>query len=712
MKKIRALWIAAAIAAAGAFFPSCTTVSKMLEGGMDQSYGEGGTIASSAPLMRAIKLRDYGRALSLIGQGIGKGEYVASPRDATPLELAAAHRRPELVRAIVDAGWFDQESAERALIRAAALEEGAIVDYLIGKGCTVGSSFALYALAFETPTHGVLSLFLRAPHRSYDVNKFGNAYGTANPGPFLAQAALNGYPDLVAEAIRRGAKPDATAWVSGYTGASPLWLASAAGQAECVRLLLAAGAKPDLAVKEYKYTPLMMAARGGHAAICRLLIAAGADVDAKSATAFATDWFQGTTTITYTRNDVKQRTPLLFAAASGDFATVKALIDAGADVNQANDEGWTAMLSARAELRADLAAALLQAGAHEHPLMGAIYRGDEAALRKELPGLKAFLSAQKLAIYPLTMAVRWHAATGSYAVVDLLLAQRSELPKDDMASALRAAKKENTELYRYLLDQGGLREEYPQYAPSAYELLGERIAADDEEGFKSLYASAGGKLALFEKKQILEDAILAERVAIVRYLIDGGAALNALWPVHRDSMLGDAALSGSIDMVKLLLEAGAAIEPKLSSVGLELYPYRTPFMAACEAGDVAIAALLIERGADPHRVGYEGYTALAYALASGNKDMLAYLISLGVNLDARMDILQGMASGVIERRRETALMQATKAGDLAAVQTLLAAGADPRLVDWVEDDALAMAVALGHRELERILRAALGDVYQ
>jgi uncharacterized protein len=712
MKNLRIIAIAAAIAMASALFPSCATVSKMLEGSMDKGYGEGGTIATAAPLMRAIKLRDYGRALSLINQGIGKGEYVASPKDATPLELAVVHGRLELVKAIGDAAWIDQESGERALIRAAELEENAMVDYLIDKGCTVGSSYALYALAFETPTHAVLSLFLRAPHPTYNVNKFGNSYGTANPGPFLAQAALNGYPDLLSEAIKRGAKLDSTILESGYTAASPLWLASAMGHAECARLLLAAGAKVDAPVKEYKYTPLMMAARGGHAELCAQLIAAGANINAKSATAFVSDWFQGSSTITYTRNDIKQRSPLLFATASGDFPTVKALLDAGADVNQANDEGWTAMLSARAELRADLAAALLQAGALEHPLMNAIYRGDEASLRKELPGLAAFLSAQKLAIFPLTMAVRWHAITESYEIIDLLLAKRAELPKEDMETALSAAKKENPELYRYLLDKGGLREEYPQYAPSAYELLAERVAANDAAGFKALYASPSAKLGMFEKKQILEDAILAGRIEIASFLIAQGAELNALWPVHIDSMLGDAALSGSIDMVKLLLDSGAALEPKLSSVGLELYPYRTPFMAACRAGNVSIAKLLIEHGANPHRVGYEGYTALAYALASGKQDMLDYVLSLGTDIDARMDLLKGMATGVIERKRETALMQAVKAGNLPAVRTLLAAGADPRLTDWVEDDALAMAVALGQQDLERILRAALGDAYQ
>lgn len=704
--------ILCALALSSLVLSSCATVSKMLEKGSDQAYGEGGTIASAAPLMRAIKLKDYSRALSLVSQGVGEGEYVASPKDATPLELAVAHGRLDVVKAIAERGWFSQESGERALIRAAELEQPAIVDYLIAKGCTVGSSKKLYELAAKTPSHAVLSLFVRAPHPSYTLNEFSSGAGSAIPGAFLVHAALYGYADLVAVAIKQEVKIDCRATVSDYLSVTPLWAASAMGHADCVRLLLAAGAKVDAAVSEYKYTPLMMAARGGYADVCKLLIEAGASINAKSATAFVSDFFMGTSTITYTRNDVKQRSPILFATSSGSFQTVKALIDAGVDVNQPNDEGWTAMLAARADLRADLASALLEAGATEHPLMSAIYAGNEAALHKELPNLKAFLAAQKLAIYPLTMAARWHAITKSYEIVDLLLAQRKDLPKEDMERALRAAKKENPELYRYLLDKGGLAEEYPDYAPSTYELLLERVAANDTSGFMAAHKAPSAKLGLFEKKQILEDAILDGRVEIVRYLIGEGYALNALWPVHRDSMLGDAALSGSLDMAKFLLDSGADIEPKLSTVGLELYPYRTPFMAACESGNVAMAKLLAGRGANAHRVGYEGYTALGYALRSGSKDMIDYVLSLKVDIDARMDLLKGMASGVIERKRETALMQAVQAGNTAAVRQLLAAGADPRLTDWVQDDALAMAVSLGRKDIESILRAALGDVYK
>ncbi|MBN1518878.1 MAG: ankyrin repeat domain-containing protein [Spirochaetales bacterium] len=701
-----------ALALSALVLSSCATVSKMLEMGGDQAYGEGGTIASAAPLMRAIKLRDYSRALSLVSQGVGEGEYVVSPKDATPLELAVAHRRLDVVKAIVDRGWFDQESGERALIRAAELEQPATVDYLIAKGCTVGSSYKLYALALQTPSHAVMSLFFRAPHSSYNVNNFGNGYGTADPGPFLVQASLHGYADLVEQAIQQQAKTESSACLSGYIKATPLWAASAMGHADCVRLLLAAGAKVDAAVSEYKYTPLMMAARGGYADVCKLLIEAGANINAKSATAFVSDFFMGSSTINYTRNDVKQRSPILFATSSGSFPTVKALIDAGVDVNQPNDEGWTAMLAARADLRADLASALLKAGATEHPLMGAIYAGSAAALRKELPNLTAFLAAQKLAIYPLTMAVRWHAITKSYEIVDLLLERRQDLPKEDMETALRAAKKENPELYRYLLDKGGLKEEYPDYAPSTYELLLERVAANDTGGFKTVYTSPSAKLGMFEKKQILEDAIMASRLDIVRFLLAEGYALNAMWPTHRDSMLGDAAISGSLDMVKLLLDSGAELEPKLASVGLELYPYRTPFLAACESGNVTIAKYLVEKGADVHRVSFEGYTALGYAVRSGNKAMIDYVLGLKLDTNARMDLLKGKASGVIERKRETALMQAVQAGNTSAVKQLMAAGADLRLTDWVEDDALAMAVRLGHKDIESMLRAALGDVYK
>jgi ankyrin repeat protein len=57
-------------------------------------------------------------------------------------------------------------------------------------------------------------------------------------------------------------------------------------------------------------------------------------------------------------------TALLFAARDGDVASVRLLLDAGADVNEAAPDATTPLLAAAHNLRADVAAALLERGAN------------------------------------------------------------------------------------------------------------------------------------------------------------------------------------------------------------------------------------------------------------------------------------------------------------------------------------------------------------
>ncbi|MDE0004434.1 MAG: ankyrin repeat domain-containing protein, partial [Rhodospirillaceae bacterium] len=56
-------------------------------------------------------------------------------------------------------------------------------------------------------------------------------------------------------------------------------------------------------------------------------------------------------------------TPLVFAARHGDIATVRVLLDAGADVNQVTEYGWTALLTATQNRYYQLGKYLLERGA-------------------------------------------------------------------------------------------------------------------------------------------------------------------------------------------------------------------------------------------------------------------------------------------------------------------------------------------------------------
>ena len=99
------------------------------------------------------------------------------------------------------------------------------------------------------------------------------------------------------------------------------FLAAYKGHAECVGLLIEAGANPDLTTLEGGSAPLHMAARSGHVEVVRLLIAAGVDRDKAKSDGGAT--------------------PLHMAAEKGHVSVVHLLIAAGVDVNKKKEDGAT-----------------------------------------------------------------------------------------------------------------------------------------------------------------------------------------------------------------------------------------------------------------------------------------------------------------------------------------------------------------------------------
>jgi hypothetical protein len=114
-------------------------------------------------------------------------------------------------------------------------------------------------------------------------------------------------------------KPPSVADEYGHT---PLHYAAAAGHAECVALLLAAGAAVNAAA--CGALPLHRAAYGGHARVVAQLLAAGSRVDAPD---------------TATGDG---RTPLAKAASNGHAAVVGMLLAAGADAGAVDARGAAA----------------------------------------------------------------------------------------------------------------------------------------------------------------------------------------------------------------------------------------------------------------------------------------------------------------------------------------------------------------------------------
>lgn len=169
-------------------------------------------------------------------------------------------------------------------------------------------------------------------------------------------ACTNRSHAMVKELLAARANPDAALW----SGETPLMNCARTGATEAVAAMLAAGANVNAAESNYNQTALMWAAAAGHADITGMLIDRGADISAK--TKATADKLPHSCTVCSWKPSVGGFTPLLFAARSGDVATVRLILDAGADPNEGTTEHGNALVIAGASGHVDLALHLLAAG--------------------------------------------------------------------------------------------------------------------------------------------------------------------------------------------------------------------------------------------------------------------------------------------------------------------------------------------------------------
>jgi ankyrin repeat protein len=141
-------------------------------------------------------------------------------------------------------------------------------------------------------------------------------------------------------------------------------------------------------------------------------------------------------------------------------------------------------------------------------------------------------------------------------------------------------------------------------------------------------------------------ALLAQRADVNAPQPDGATALH--WAVYRDDL----------PMIERLLAAGARVHAANRHGA-------TPLALACINGSVATIGRLLTAGADPNERGPNGETALMMASRTGAVDAMTVLLKAGAEVNATETL-----------RGTTALMWAAAQSHPAAVQLLIAHGAD------------------------------------
>ena len=245
----------------------------------------------------------------------------------------------------------------------------------------------------------------------------------------------------------------------------------------------------------------------------------------------------------------------LAARAKGNPAAaslVDTLLDAGADVNDANDRGWTPLHQAAYSNQDAIAAALIERGAD---------------LEADAHGSGGT---------PLIVALFW----GHREAADLL-GRYSVAPGN-----LRAA--------AGLGNQDAWEKCFRGEKTLAPEAFAARGFYRPHSGFPDWHPSA-------DPQEVLDEALVwaskSGRIEVLPRLLRAGARLDA--DPYRGTPLIWAAACNRLETVEWLIDHGAAVNRKATFGGLTHGQGVTALHLASQNGHLSMVRLLIERGADP-----------------------------------------------------------------------------------------------------------------
>ena len=422
-----------------------------------------------------------------------------------------------------------------ALVSAAEAGDVTAVRELLAGGADVDAASVDGATALHWAVHSDLPELVRLLiDFGADVSAT-NRYGVQP----IALAATNGSAVVLDQLLTAGADPNA----SMPGGETALMTAARAGPPDAVRVLLRAGANPNARDDLSGQTAVMWAAARNNAPAVHVLAELGGDLHVRTAgppPPPSRSYFRSPPPTSFTA--------LLFAVRAGAIDAVRALLDAGADVNDTLSDGQSALVVAAANAHWELADYLLDRGADPN-LSGAGWNALHQTVRTRRPNPSGGIAGpiptgrvdsidvvRKL----IAKGVDLNARMMTNGMKD---GQRSRLNRLGATAFFLAAKNTDVEAMRVLIEAGA-----DPLIPSA-------------EGTTPLMVAAG--IAIFipgEDGGSLpgqEDEVLEA----VRLCVELGTDVNAT-NFRDETALHGAAFRGVNRIVEYLVEHGADLDAR------------------------------------------------------------------------------------------------------------------------------------------------------